>query len=206
MSWQREERSMNAMLTTQVVYVPSSAFSFIWHNKKIHFSCFNSGLLPYAGNNHNQYVNNQISHFFSFFLVILCCLSLMLSIFFFYLTGLFWSLTWDLFICVLGMTHESFNILKALHSIAGMCTCALLSLLLYHSTTGMFCVYGLSIWFEFGVNTPTILKGEATCYHAKSQQTEYRITCFLFCVSTETCWTEIPSPNQTQVRCAFFFY
>lgn len=85
----------------------------------------------------------------------------------------------------------------------------LLSFLLYHSVTGAFCVYGLSIWFDFGADTLTFLKGAATCYHAKPQQTECRMTWFFFlllCVSTETCWTETPSLNQTQVRSATFFF
>ena len=35
----------------------------------------------------------------------------------------------------------------------------------------LFCVHAISISFDFGGNTPTVLKEETTCYHAKSQQT-----------------------------------
>lgn len=98
------------MLATRVIFASSSALSFIWRKKRFHFGCFNSGVLPGAGNNHHQPLSHQISNVFSLFLHFsaVCPSCFLPALFWFsYLIG--W-LTRDLFVCVFGMIPGRFDI------------------------------------------------------------------------------------------------
>lgn len=55
------------MLTIQVIMFLHQLCHLFGIIKQFHFGCVTSGLLPCAGNNHDQYLNHQISNFLSFF-------------------------------------------------------------------------------------------------------------------------------------------